>query len=79
MRLVSCRRQGMLTQGAAADPTCKLNISSFFTLKYPLDWLICAKDIMIIVLLLHMMERMGILREGSFMLGFGWGYRGWVS
>ena len=58
---------------------CKLNISSFFTLKYPLDWLICAKDIMIIVLLLHMMERMGMLREGSFMLGFGWGYRGWVS
>ena len=34
----------MLTQGPAPDPKCKLNISSFFTLPYPLDCLICAKD-----------------------------------
>ena len=30
--LVSCRRQGMLTQGPPPDPKCKLNISSFLTL-----------------------------------------------
>ena len=30
------------------------NISSFLTFPYPLDCLICAKEIMIIVLLLHM-------------------------
>ena len=53
--LVSCRRQEMLTQGSAEDPKCKLNISSFLTLPCPLEWVTYAKDIMIIVLLLHMM------------------------
>ena len=45
----------MLTQGTTPDPKYKLNTSSssFLTLPYPLDWLICAKDVMIIVLLLH--------------------------
>ena len=43
----------MLTQGPAPDPKCKLNISSPLILNYPLDCLICVKDI--IVLLLHMM------------------------
>ena len=33
------------------DPKCKLNISSFLTLSHPLDCLICAKNIMVIVLL----------------------------
>ena len=37
MQLVSCRRQGMLAQGPAPDPRCKLKISSFFTLSYLLD------------------------------------------
>ena len=50
MWLVSCRRQGMLTQGPAPDPNCKLNISSFLTLPNTLDCLI------IIVLLLQMMR-----------------------
>ena len=56
MWLVSCRRQGMLTQGCASDLKCKLNNSSLLTLLYPLDCLICAKDIMNIVLLLQMMQ-----------------------
>ena len=42
------------TWDLAPDPKCKLNISSFLTLPYPLDCLICANDIMIIVSL-HMM------------------------
>ena len=45
----------MLTQGPVQDPKCKLNKSSFLTLPYPLECLTYAKDIMIIVLLLHMM------------------------
>ena len=44
MWLVSCRRQGMLTQGCASDLKCKLNNSSFLTLLYPLDCLITAND-----------------------------------
>ena len=46
----------MLTQGCASDLKCKLNNSSFLTLLHPLDCLICAKDIMNIVLLLQMMQ-----------------------
>ena len=46
---------GMLAQGPAPDPKCKLNISSFLTLPHPSDCLICANDIMIIVLLLQIM------------------------
>ena len=75
MWLVSCRRQGLLTQGPAPDSKCKLNISSFLTLPYPLDCFNCAKDIMIIVLLLEMMgdgkvgAGGGVHRGGSFMLG----------
>ena len=45
----------MLTQGSAPDPKCDLNIT-FLTLQHPLHCLICAKDIMIIVLLLQVME-----------------------
>ena len=61
--VVSCRRQGMLTQEPAPDPKCKLNITSFFTFPHPLDCLICAKDIMIIVLLKMMggMGRLGVV------------------
>ena len=53
--MVPCRRQGMLTQGPAADSKCKFNISSFLTLPHPLDCLICAKDIMIQLFLLQIM------------------------
>ena len=52
--LVSCRRQQMLTQGATADSKCKLYISSFLIYPHQLDCLICAKNIMVIVMLLEM-------------------------
>ena len=55
MWLVSCRRQGMLTQGPAADPKCKLIISSFLTLPHLLDCLICTRNVVSIVLLFQMM------------------------
>ena len=45
----------MLTQGPAPDPKCKLNLTSFLTLPHPLCWPICAKDIMVTVLLLQVM------------------------
>ena len=74
------RRQEMLTQGLVPDPKCKLNISSFLKLLHPLGRLICAKDTMIIVLLLQMMgnwkggreERGGGRRGGEGGEG-GWG------
>ena len=53
--LVSCSRQWMLIQGPTPDPKCELNITSFFTLPYPLHCPICAKDIMVTVLLLQVM------------------------
>ena len=56
MWLVSCKRQGMLTEGPAPDPKCKLIISSFLTLPHLLDCLICVRNAMSIVLLLQMME-----------------------
>ena len=43
----------MLTEVPTPDPKCQLNITSFLTLSHPLHCLIYAKDIMIIVLLLH--------------------------
>ena len=68
----------MLTQEPVPDPKCELNITSFLTLPHPLHCLICAKDIMVILLLLQVMGD-GKVGGGSFMLGFGWGDRGWVS
>ena len=50
MWLVSCERQGNLTQWPTSDPKCKLGGGV-----------------------------MGRLGGSSFMLGFGWGIRGWVS
>ena len=78
MWLVSCRGQGMLTQGLAPDPKCKLNIPSFFTLPHSSYCLVCAKVIMITVVTAND-GRIGRLGDGSFMLGFGWGDRQWVS
>ena len=49
---MSCRRQGMLTQGPPQDPKCKLNISSFLTLPHLLNCLICTRNSVSIVLLL---------------------------
>ena len=72
MWLVPCKKQGMLTQCPALDPKSKLNITSFVPLPHPLHCLICAKDIMIIVLLLQVMGD-GKLGGCSFLLGFGGG------
>ena len=55
MLVVSCRRQGMLTQGPAPYPKCKLNISCFLKLLHLLDSLICTRNSVSIVLLLWMM------------------------
>ena len=55
MQLVSCRRQGMVTQRAATDPKFELNITLFFTLPHRLHFPIFAKDIMVIVLLFQVM------------------------
>ena len=52
MWLMSWRWHGVLTQGHAPDLKCELNITSFLTLPHPLDCPICAKDIMVTVLLL---------------------------
>ena len=41
---MSCRRQGIVTQGPAPDPKCNLNISSFLTLWHLLDCLICTRN-----------------------------------
>ena len=55
MWLVSCRRQGMLTQGPAPDPKCKLIISSFLTLPHLLDCLNFTRNAMPIVLSLQIL------------------------
>ena len=68
----------MLTQGPAPDPKCKLSILSFLTLPHLLDRLICARNVLSIVLLLQIMGD-GIGGDGSFILGFGWGHTQWVS
>ena len=66
----------MLTQGPTPDPKCELNITSFVALPHALHCPICAKDIMVTVLLQVMGGWEG---WGWFMLEFGWGDRGWVS
>ena len=45
----------MLTQGPAPDPNCELNIILFLILSHPLHCLICAKNIMVTVLLHQVM------------------------
>ena len=83
MWLVSCRRQGMLTQGPTPDSKCKLIISSFLTLPHLLDCLIYTRNTKSIVLWLQMMGEQDKLKGG----GGSWliyirvwvGYKGWVS
>ena len=76
--LVSCRRQGMLTQGLVPDPKCMLNISSFLALPHLLDCLICTKNSVSIVLLLWMRWRWDRWRlVDSYQQGVGiisWGF-----
>ena len=45
----------MLTQGLSPDPKCKLNISALPTLPHLLDYLICTRNSVFIVLFLGMM------------------------
>ena len=76
MWLVSCRRQGMLTQGPAPDPKCKLIISSFLTLPHLLDCLICTRNAMSIVLLFQMMGGWGRWEGGGSFVHLNWGVGG---
>ena len=62
-------------KGPAPDPKCELNI----TLPHLLHFFICAKDIMVTVLLFQVIGGMGGGGGGSFISGFGWGHRRWVS
>ena len=64
MWLVSCRKQGMLTQGPAPDPKYKLIISSFLTPPHLLDCLICTCNPMSIVFLLQLMKGGGGIGGG---------------
>ena len=61
IRLVSCRKQLMLTEGPAPDPNCQLNISSFPTLPCPLHCLINVENVAINMLLVQMMRAVGML------------------
>ena len=79
MWLVSCRRQGMLTQGPTPDPTCKLIISSFLTLPHLLDYLVYTRNVLSIALLFQMRGRMRQVGGGYFILACWWGNRWQVS
>ena len=81
MWLVSCRRQGMLTQGPAPDPKSKLIISPFLTLQHLLDCVICTRSTISIILLQTMggWNRWGGEVGGWFIVGCGWGDRGCIS
>ena len=61
MCLVSCREQGMVTEGPPPDPKFKLNILSFLTFLRPLDCLISIKGTTVIVLLLQMIGDWGCM------------------
>ena len=74
--LVSCRRQGMLTQWPAPDRKCKLIISSFITLPHLLDCFIYTRNAMSIVLLLQMMGGLHRCEMVAFYKGAGGGTGG---
>ena len=63
MWLLSCSRQGMLTEGPAPNCKCKLIILPFITFLHLLDCLICTRNAMSTVLLLK------LIGDG---LGGGW-------
>ena len=75
MWLMSCRRQGMLTQGPTPDPNCKLIISPFLTSPHLLDCLIYTRKAMSTVLLLQLNRGLGYVGVGWFILGCWWGDR----
>ena len=45
--------QRILTQGPAPDPRCKSNISSFLTFPLLLQWFICTRNSMLIVVIIN--------------------------
>ena len=45
--------QRILTQGPAPDPGCKSNISSFLTFPLLLQWFICTRNSMLIVVIIN--------------------------
>ena len=68
------RGRGCWLKGLQQDPKCKLIISSFLTFPYLIHWLICTRNI---VLLLQMMEGMG--GGPWFISECGWRDRWWIS
>ena len=75
MWLVSCRKQGKLTQGPAPDPKCKLNFTSFLTLPHSFDCPICAKSSLFIVLFVQILGGRDVCgwgegREGVYIIFF---------
>ena len=68
MWLVSCRKQGMLTQGPAPDPMCKLNVSSFLTLPHLSDCFSCTRNSVSIVLFLGIMWGWDRWRGGAWLI-----------
>ena len=79
MWLGSFRRQGMLAHWPAPDPKWKLIISSFFILPYLLDFLICTRNVIPILLLLEIMGRWDRYRDGWLKIGCRWGDSSWAS
>ena len=78
MWLVSCKRQGMLTNGLAPDPKCKLITSSFLHFTFiRLSHLYQECHVYCIVVI----SNGGIImvEGGSSILECGCGDRGWVS
>ena len=72
------RRQGMLTQGLIPDPKCELNITPSLTFPHLTLPHLCQgyHDHCIVT---SSDGGMGRLGGGSCMVGFVWGYKGWVS
>ena len=68
MWLVSCRKQGMLTQGPTPNPMCKLNVSSFLTLPHLLDCFSCTRNSVFIVLFLGIMWGWDRWRGGAWLI-----------
>ena len=48
MRLLSCRRQGILTHGPTPNPKCKLNTSPFILLPHLLDCVVISNDVRVV-------------------------------
>ena len=69
----------MLTQRSTPDHKCKLDVLSFLTLTHLLDCLICARNLMPLVLLLQMAMGCDRWGNGRLKLGCRWGNRAWVS